>query len=106
MNLTLVELSLEGTLFWVVVLLEMAWAGFCFVNFIREYKNDLDRGGYYETYRSLLITGFLFIGMPVLQAEQWLYGSKVWAVGLVVLVIVLWVFTIRNALTEADRSGG
>ncbi len=106
MNTTSISLSWSGALFWIAVILEMAWAGYCFVNFIREYDNDLIVGGRHETHRSLGIAGFLFLCMPVLQVWQWLYGSKVWAVGLVVLALVFWGFTIKNALAKTNRGEG
>lgn len=92
-----------GTLFWMLVLAEMALATYIFCYFNSEYDKDVKRDGVAVTNQSLWITGFLSMGAPMLQAGLWLQGPDPWGWILVLSVLAFWLYIIVASLSDSKR---
>jgi hypothetical protein len=100
MDWSIIISTIAATLFWLLLLAEMASATYIFCYFNLEYDKDVKRDGVAVTNQSLWVTGFLSMGAPVLQAGLWLHGPTVLGWTLVLLVLAFWLYAIVT--TPAD----
>jgi hypothetical protein len=91
MDISLFVTYLLGTLFWGLVLFEMAFATDLFCDGNRIYDKFATNTPDREAMDLMLwFFGFFSMGMPIFQAGLWIHGSETWAWTLTLGTLIMW----------------